>query len=162
MLSASHTRIAHTQPRSYVCPTIGRKWGIAGTSGRASANCECAYCDKFAHLLRGALMERKVNDIACGGYRRALLTHVLQMFTWAEQFQSAGKTIGRSQMSLVVALFDESENMYLSNGRSMRHLLLDSDFNSKSTCSALLRECCLVSCIPRAGVICPRFHNSFV
>jgi hypothetical protein len=131
------------------------------------------------------------------------MTLVLQMFTWAEQFQRAGKgrkpksatiqendsiTIvsdsnqenssgviidectpkkrgrkprgfvaeekapisngphpSRLQLSLVVALFDESENMYLSNGRSMRHVLLDPEFNSKSTRSALLRECCLVS-----------------
>jgi hypothetical protein len=115
------------------------------------------------------------------------MTLVLQMFTWAEQVQSAGKgrkpksamiqendgltivsdsnqenssviTIdeytpkkrgrkprgfvteekvpisngpqpSRLQLSLVVALFDESENMYL----------------TKSTRSALLRECCLVS-----------------
>jgi hypothetical protein len=88
------------------------------------------------------------------------------MFTWAEQLQSAVKANSsrpsRLQLSLVVALFDESENMYLSNGRSMRHVLLDSDFNSKSTRSALLRECCLVSCMRRAGVICPRLRNSFV
>ncbi len=53
------------------------------------------------------------------------------MFMWAEQLQSPDKVNGpkpsRSQLSLVVALFDESENMYMSSGRSMRHVLLDSD-----------------------------------
>lgn len=51
----------------------------------------------------------------------------------------------RQQFALLIALFDESESMYLSSGRAMRHVLLDADFDSKNTCSLLLRECVLVS-----------------
>ncbi len=80
----------------------------------------------------------------------------LQMFSWAEQAQhhSEGKSVlttalqrklSRHQFALVIALYDEAENMYMSSGRSMRHVLLDPDFNSKSMRDALLRECARVS-----------------
>ena len=81
------------------------------------------------------------------------VTFFLQMFSWAEQAQpqinakslhKKGR-LSRQQLALAVALFDEAESMYLTSGRSMRHVLLDADFNSKSIRVALLRECVQVS-----------------
>jgi hypothetical protein len=79
---------------------------------------------------------------------------VMQMLKWVELFQKNKKKAGflgkpcRQQFALIVALFDESENMYLSSGRAMRHVLLDADFDCKNTRSMLLRECVIVSAPP--------------
>ena len=53
--------------------------------------------------------------------------------------------LSRQQLALVVALFEEAENLYLSSGRSTRHVLLDPDFNSNSIRASLLHECVQVS-----------------
>jgi hypothetical protein len=80
-----------------------------------------------------------------------MFTFVMQMLKWAEQLQQHTKSRGfvrksiRQQFALLIALFDESDNMYMSSGRSMRHLLLDDNFESKITRTALLRECVYVS-----------------
>ena len=64
------------------------------------------------------------------------------MFSWAEEARKGYRsTLSRQQLALVVALFDEAENLYLSSGRSMRHLLLDADFASNKIRSVLLHEC---------------------
>ena len=83
-----------------------------------------------------------------------LFTFVVQMLKWADMLQqhAKGRKVAlstrkpcRQQFALLIALFDESDNMYMSSGRSRRHLLLDDDFESKITRAALLRECVHVS-----------------
>ena len=89
------------------------------------------------------------------------------MLKWAKQLNLHKKgnvpmiKLSRQQFALLVALFDESENMYLSSGRSMRHLLLDDHFDSKVTRASLLRECVLVSLRSWLKYLCiysPIFH----
>jgi hypothetical protein len=73
------------------------------------------------------------------------------MLKWAELWEQYKEKADfmrkpcRQQFALIVALFDESENMYLSSGQAMRHVLLDAIFFSKGTRTLLLRECVLVS-----------------